>query len=940
MPRRVCLLIATLTCSGIAVAHPQAASAPPTVWLDLRPADSLTSGGIVAGSLLRRLPIDDPRQAFTLVPGVSVRGGEIGIAVTPQLSIRGSALSQPGIYVDGAPVRVQTLGDAGIGLAANAIAHASVTAGVAPTAVADAAGGVVAYETRSGGDRIEGGVRWDSDEPFGAGSSVGYNRIEGAAGGPLGTRIRVFVSATVQGQRSSYRGLGAEGVPIYMPSGVDTVVTATFGRDVTVPRFVQWSGACDPGSNAGVECQGLRRPFDWSSARRVQGKVAYHYGSGSILSLTGLGGDLQQRFFPGPLTLNPALYQGRRATSAIGIVNWRHVVAGAGAGSVAAYVNLAFARESDVAGPLEAGVEVETRDPYLGVAFEALRFTGLDILSLPVTDQLVRNIRTNSGLRTPYLEFPLALGQSFRNNPYGMQSGWPNMGLDGLLSAMHERRTYGRAGLEWVIGIHQMGVGLEVERATVSLYRSSLIRQTFMNVFLAHPRRTGFFVSDQVALGAGAVLEIGARYDRYAPGGEFPTVPGRISTHPAWNPDAATSDTAYVRSVARVFQRVSSQSFLSPRLRFALALTDKASIRLGYSRAVELPAWETLFRGSNSDLAFTSTFDAFGRDVRFATTSLVDVGARVALPSGLALDLSLFRKDLPQYVFRILPFADPRSPTDTLSINALTTSDGNSWGGEGKLDWRVGEWLAASAAYGLGRIHTNPGPFGFPSQDVTSHTVTAAVVVRAPGNWSATPGGVLRTLSRDLAAVVVIRGSSGLPYTRLINEGAGTITPGLSGRVAESLNASRLPWTKRLDLRLTKSVLVGGRTWEVFADVRNVLNFRNAIALFAETGGVVNESHRNDLLQPEYDGLNAEAGNNSALEADGTTINLRSCGTWSRPENCVALTRVEGRFGDGDGLYALTEQQRALNAYYDAFFGSWRFYGSGRTVRVGAELKL
>ena len=54
----------------------------------------------------------------------------------------------------------------------------------------------------------------------------------------------------------------------------------------------------------------------------------------------------------------------------------------------------------------------------------------------------------------------------------------------------------------------------------------------------------------------------------------------------------------------------------------------------------------------------------------------------------------------------------------------------------------------------------------------------------------------------------------------------------------------------------------------------------------------------------------------------------------------MALTRVERRFGDGNGLYNLAEQDRALNAYYDAFFGPYLFYGSGRTLRFGVELEL
>src|SRR2546422_6205482 len=46
------------------------------------------------------------------------------------------------------------------------------------------------------------------------------------------------------------------------------------------------------------------------------------------------------------------------------------------------------------------------------------------------------------------------------------------------------------------------------------------------------------------------------------------------------------------------------------------------------------------------------------------------------------------------------------------------------------------------------------------------------------------------------------------PYTRLVNNGDGVIAPqagpGLGGLAAEQINASQLPTTKTLDLRVTK----------------------------------------------------------------------------------------------------------------------------------------
>jgi hypothetical protein len=934
MPCRIWPVVASLVVATAVPVRSQSDSS--------RIADSLASGGGFRGSSLRRLPIDDPRQAFTLIPGVVLRSGDIGIAAAPALSIRGGILGQASVYIDGAPVRFQTFGTQGIGLAAHAIGDASVRTGVAPAVIADAAGGVVDYVTRTGGDRLAGQVRWDSDEPFGDGVSVGYNRIEGSVGGPLpiAPSLSFFLSGTLQGQRSSYRGSGAASVPTYMPFGIDTVVEFGGGgavQSVTLPQFVQWSGACSAGGNAGIDCQGLRRPMDWSTTRRVQGKVQYAYGAagGSSLSITGLGSDLQQRFFPGRVIMDPALYGGRRAWSAIAIVNWRQQLGALHGGPLGLDVNLSIGSDRIISGPLAVASEVATRDPYLGISFETLQFTGLDVFPLPVTDQLVRNIRTNSGLRTPYLDQPLDTYQTYRGNPYGMQTGWPTAGLNGLLTFVNERRLQGRWGLDWRPDAkHQVTLGVDAERTDLSVYQSSLIRQAFMDAFVEQPTRFGLFANDHLNLRS-AVLDVGVRYDRITPGGEFPTTPGRIFTHPAWDPGAATSDALYRSSVAAVFTRTASQGALSPRVRVWYALSPSTSVRAGYGRYLEPPSWATYFQLSNADLAYTNANAGFGRDVKFATASQFDFGVRSAVGRDLALDVAVYRKDLPQYAPRLARFADPRNPTDTLDMSVVTLlNQSYGLGLDARLDWRTGAWLTGSAAYSLLRV---PGDQG--GADITTHAVSAALALRAPSDRNR--GTLLGTLTRDLSVDLMLRATSGLPYTRFLNNGDGTIAPAVPafGFVDGPINGSRLPWTKRLDLRLTRVVRAGGRAWTVYADLRNALNFRNTVALFAETGGVVNDKHRHDLLASEYDGLRNEASDAGALQPD-STINLNSCGSRSKPVNCVSLTRVERRFGDGNGLYTLVEQQRALNAYYDDFFGAWRFYGSGRTLRFGVELAL
>lgn len=932
MMRRLLRLVALLAVLAAAPALAQTDTSHVT--------DSLASGGSLSGSRLRRLPVDDARHAFALIPGVVLRSGDIGIATQPTFSIRGATPGQASTYVDGAPVRFQVFGTSGIAPAPNAIANVSVTTGVAPVLVADASGGVVDYVTRTGSDHLTGDLRWDSDEPFGDGVTVGYNRIEGSLGGPLPVtaNLSFFVSATLQGQRSSYRGPGAASVPTYLPAGIDTTVDAGGGSFVAIPRIVQWSGACDATANAGFECQGLRRPLDWSTVRRAQAKVAYRYGASSVLSVTGIGGDLQQRFFPGQLALNPAMYGGRQSSSAAAIVNWRHDLGPWHGGPLAFQLNVSIVGHRRATGPLDGATEATTRDPYLGIALGTLRFAGADVLNLPASNELIRDLRTASGTRgVPFFGMVPDPFQGGRTNPYGLAvNGWWTGGLGGRLTYANERRLQGRWVLEWRPGVHHVAIGADVERSDVSYYSSDIVRQLGTDLFAADPRRLGVFVGDRLAFGD-AVIDIGLRYDRLDPGGDVPNVPAFISASgPAlWNANAATDDTAYANSVARVFHAARGRGVVSPRLRFTHPLGTRTTLRLDYSRTVQPPTWQTIFGHSNSDISFTNVFDFFGRDVTFGVSSLIDVGARSLLGPRATLDVAIYRKTLPQYVGRLQAFADPRDPTRFVTINVATAFDGAQVQGvDASVAWTSGRWLSASAAYAFARTVADPA---LTESDVTTHALAVSAVMRVPDEWKAVGG---------TEAVVFVRALSGAPYTRLVNNGIGAIAPDESGfAFAEPRNASRLPWTKQIDLRITKAVRVGGRDWSLYADLRNLLDFHNTVAVFAETGTTTNDLHRALTIgdpagSGEYAILWSEASNVGALQPDGTTVNLSACGSWGSPVNCVALTRVERRFGNGDGFFSLVEQERAFNAYYDDFFGAWRFFGAGRTLRIGVQLEL
>ena len=91
-------------------------------------------------------------------------------------------------------------------------------------------------------------------------------------------------------------------------------------------------------------------------------------------------------------------------------------------------------------------------------------------------------------------------------------------------------------------------------------------------------------------------------------------------------------------------------------------------------------------------------------------------------------------------------------------------------------------------------------------------------------------------------------------------------------------------------------------------------------------------------------GVTVSADGTVDLTFGGITDRRQGCSTWVTEDgvaaapNCVALIRAEQRFGNGDGLYSVSEQRRASDALYNTIRGVHNFTGDPRRMRLGLEL--
>jgi len=918
-----------------------------TTWTTPR-----TAGAHITKAYLDSLPIDDPASAFSQIPGVFLRGGDVGLLPSASLSIRGGLANSAATYVDGAPVRSFITGTPFLTPALNGIAGLDVTTGLTGVELSDIQNGVVEYHTPAGSARFQTHWTAHTDNPFGSVASVGYNRFAGDVSGPLGVPgLTFFASGMVQGQSSQYLGFGAQNVPAFEVGGIDTVVHVvnTNGQGlelVAVPTYVQMN-------------QGLQRPFDWRTQIQFQGKVQWLYGAGSSISLTGLAGGLQERNTPGTALGDPFLYSGGHEWTRLAVLNWHQRITDA----LAFESVMSLGSDYVLTGSLDPASETGTRDPSLGIELSPLNFSSFGAIGVPLDEQIIKDIRTNSGLRVPYLnQTQYRNAQPYRMNPYAMQQGaFYTTGVDAPLALSSEQRRTGRWELQWRVPDQRqyVTVGIDADGADLTSYSAgSPLTELFLDAWTASPSRTGLFFQDVISLGS-VTLEAGIRHDRVNPGVMLSNTPGFTFSDPRWDQtlNSTSPDAQYEASVTQVFQPTKDQSFVTPRVRLSWVIDEATSLRAAFGQTLVTPPPGLIASGSNADLTFTNANGFFGRDVTDGKASDLEGGIKRWFGAGTSVDLSgYYYFHIPSYGERIDNFDDPTNPGRQLAIGVLGR-DNNAylWGFDVGAAHEFGHVVAASLSYGFNKngfedVQPIIVPFpGGPSavinapSSVTNHELAAAVHATVPDDWAREGW---RSALKNVAVAVQFRMINGIPYTPLENVGAGTTAPGfnfgLFATQAGDINSERLPWTKLLDLRLTKGVRMNGMDWTIFADVRNLLNFKNLYGIYAETNDTANSLFLHNKIAAEFVNLANEASSNGALSGSSVTLPA-DCSGWrgeAGPVDCVMLKRAEARFGNGDGVYTLAEQTTAFTTYFNSFYGASRFYGPQRTVRVGLSLAL
>ncbi len=613
----------------------------------------------------------------------------------------------------------------------------------------------------------------------------------------------------------------------------------------------------------------------------------------------------------------------------------------------------------------------------------------------------------------------LAAVASYRFNPYGTNtSSFSSSGMGTTAPQLtQETRITGRANLDWQANrYNRVQAGVDFTNFNDLAWGAALNNQIFMDAYKDSPKTLGLYGQDRIDLGD-VVVELGLRYDRMDTGILYPRVPGRVFTDPLRSSTlsdsiklANFSFNAQDSSMARAcdaalsandslalstcnYFKAPSQGILSPSLRVSFPVTDRTGFRLSYSHQVQTPDMSLLATKTNADIANTNLNDTFGRPLGFGKTIMFEFGIRHAFSDDMVLDIAAYNKDqVSEIAGRTINIYDPfigcsgttcqNTASTNEAINLYTNQDfGNVRGVDVRLDRRFGSIFQGTISYTyqtakntgsdpqaylntLARVNSAVTGLRLPppqsiltSSDNRTHTIAGNLAATFPNGWDR--GTVLGSILENAGIFATFRFASGLAYTLMQNGGQGATGPGngfgLSGQPLEPINTSTMPWIKDVDLRLTRGFRVAGKDLSVFADFRNLFNWKNLTSIFAETGDVVNSLYQANQLSPQFSSIQADAGSlwsTKSVVVNGvsqveTGVDLSNCdkypygagGVRGKPD-CLMLQQAEARWGNGDQFFDTNEITTAYDAYFNRFHGPQTFNDSGFNMRLGFEFNF
>jgi hypothetical protein len=368
------------------------------------------------------------------------------------------------------------------------------------------------------------------------------------------------------------------------------------------------------------------------------------------------------------------------------------------------------------------------------------------------------------------------------------------------------------------------------------------------------PRELSAYVQDKIEFN-NIILNVGLRYDYFDANSVIPADPTDPSIYAPFkdlhkykdangdgiiNAAEKVASNEYTPDERRAFmhKKVDAKTALSPRLGIAFPITDRGVIHFSYGHFFQIPEFQYLYANPDFKVTSSSGTGLFGNaDLEPQRTVMYEIGLQQQLTDQVGVDVTLFYRDVRDWVGTSKITTIERAPGVLTSVgysNFENKDYSNVRGITLKIEKRLANNYSFRADY---TFQSAEGTYSSPADEFNaSLSNRQPVLALLPMNWDQrhTVNAQFIYDVADWTFSLIGRYWSGRPYTPSFPQAESI---GASTVIGLRTNSARRPAQKGLDLTVNRSFRLAGRKrLEFFVNVYNLLDQRDATAVYADTG--------------------------------------------------------------------------------------------------------
>jgi hypothetical protein len=380
------------------------------------------------------------------------------------------------------------------------------------------------------------------------------------------------------------------------------------------------------------------------------------------------------------------------------------------------------------------------------------------------------------------------------------------------------------------------------------------VGSTYRDDYNRKPREISAYVQDKAEFN-NIIFNIGLRYDYFDANSVIPADPtdpaiyapfkdahkykdansdGRITT------EEKVASNEYTPDERRAFmhKKVDAKTALSPRLGIAFPITDRGVIHFSYGHFFQIPEFQYLYQNPDFKVTGSSGTALFGNaDLKPQKTVMYEIGLQQQITDHVGVDVTLFYRDVRDWVGTSTITTIERAPGVKANAgysNFENKDYSNVRGVTLKLERRLANNYSFRADY---TFQSAEGTYSSPTDEFNaSLSNRQPVLALLPMNWDQrhTVNAQFIYDLADWTFSLIGRYWSGRPYTPSFPRAESI---GASAVIGLRTNSARRPDQKGLDLTVNRSFRLHGRKrLEFFVNVYNLLDQRDATAVYGDTG--------------------------------------------------------------------------------------------------------